>query len=162
MSKAYLGIGGNMGDRRQYIERAVELLKGNPGITVGKVSSVYETEPVGYREQDWFLNIAAELDTVLSPYELLDYCGFIEKELKRERLIRWGPRTIDVDILLYEDVRLKDERLIIPHPRMKERAFVIIPLMEIAPDIVLDGEPIGCIAKRLDTEGVRKVKYAQE
>lgn len=157
MSKAYLGIGSNLGDKKENINSAIELLKDNDSITVTKVSSIYETEPVGYLDQDLFLNVVCEIETGLLPYELLDCCNQIEAQLKRVRLIHWGPRTIDVDILLYDDLKLQEERLTIPHPRMKERAFVIIPLMELAPEITIDGEAIASIAEGLKDEGVRKI-----
>ncbi len=157
MSKAYLGIGGNIGDRKANIQKALELLKQHDKINILKVSSIYETEPVGYAEQDWFYNIAAEIDTTLDPYELLEHCNKVEKELKRERLIRWGPRTIDIDILLYEDVKLDESKLTIPHPRMAERAFVMIPLSEIAPDIKIESRSISDIINNLKGEKIRRV-----
>ena len=158
MSKvAYLGIGGNIGDTKANIERTIELLKENSEIKVTQVSSYYETEPVGYTDQDWFLNIVAEIETTLEPFDLLKYCQHIENELKRERLIRWGPRTIDVDILLYEDFVSDDEVLIVPHPRMTERAFAIIPLYEINKDLKIGTEDIADIVENLKGEQINKI-----
>lgn len=158
MSKvAYLGIGGNIGDTKANIERTIELLKENSEIKVTQVSSYYETEPVGYTDQDWFLNIVAEIETTLEPFDLLKYCQHIENELKRERLIRWGPRTIDVDILLYEDFISDDEVLTVPHPRMTERAFAMIPLYEINKDLKIGTEDIKNIVKNLKGEQINKI-----
>lgn len=134
--KAYIGLGTNLGDRRANLDGAVEMLKQAHGIEVTAVSSYYETAPVGYIQQPDFLNAVVELDTVLSAPELLEKCGEVEKVLKRERLIRWGPRTIDLDLLLYGDSIIDTEQLTVPHPRMHEREFVLKPLSEIAPSAV--------------------------
>jgi 2-amino-4-hydroxy-6-hydroxymethyldihydropteridine diphosphokinase len=158
MPKAYLGLGGNLGNVRENLEEAIRLLQAKEGLKVTKVSSYYETEPVGYLEQDWFVNIAAEIETQLSPYELLEHCSFVEQQLKRERLIRWGPRTIDIDILLYEGFERDEEKLTVPHPRMCERAFVIVPLMEIAPEMIIKGKSITEIAKNLGDQKIRKLE----
>ncbi|TCO74402.1 2-amino-4-hydroxy-6-hydroxymethyldihydropteridine diphosphokinase [Marinisporobacter balticus] len=155
MRKAYLGIGSNIGNKKENIEKTIALLKDNPLISVCAISSFYETAPVGYTDQDWFLNIVVEIDTSLVPYDLLDYCHHIENELKRERIIRWGPRTIDVDILLYEDFLSTDEQLIIPHPRMCERAFVMIPLYEIAKELIIHNKEIKTIVENLKEKEVR-------
>lgn len=130
---AYIALGSNLGDREAGLNRAIELLGKTEGIEVTAVSSYYNTAPVGYTEQPDFLNAAAEIKTTLSPYKLLQVCMGIEKELKRERIIRWGPRTIDLDILLYGDSIINGADLTIPHPRMHERNFVLEPLNEIAP-----------------------------
>jgi len=130
---AYIALGSNLGDREAVLNRAAELLGKTEGIEVTAISSYYNTAPVGYTEQPDFLNAAAEIKTVLTPKELLQICMGIEKELKRERIIRWGPRTIDLDILLYGDRIINEENLIVPHPRMHERSFVLEPLKEIAP-----------------------------
>ncbi len=140
MTKAYLGLGTNLGQKKENLEKALEVLNSHGSVQVLKVSSFYETDPVGYENQDIFLNAAVVCETSLGPYELLDFIQEIEKALKRVREIRWGPRTIDVDILLYDSLELLDEpRLIIPHPRMVEREFVLVPLSEIAPEMVHPG-----------------------
>jgi 2-amino-4-hydroxy-6-hydroxymethyldihydropteridine diphosphokinase len=157
MSKAYLGLGGNIGDKKANIDGAIELLRQNKGIEVGKISSYYETEPVGYEDQEWFMNVVIEVETELSPYELLEACQEIENELKRVRLIRWGPRTIDVDILLYEDFNSKDEKLTVPHPRMTERAFVLVPLYEINKELDINEKNISEWVELLDGEQIRKL-----
>ncbi|AFS79108.1 2-amino-4-hydroxy-6-hydroxymethyldihydropteridine pyrophosphokinase FolK [Gottschalkia acidurici 9a] len=157
MSKqAYLGIGGNIGDTRGNIERSIELLKENSEIQVTQISSFYETEPVGYTDQDWFLNIVVEIKTSLEPFDLLKYCQYIENELKRERVIRWGPRTIDVDVLLYEGFISDDEVLTVPHPRMTERAFAMIPLYEINKNLVINDKNIKDIVEELKGEEIKK------
>lgn len=130
---AYIGVGSNMGDREKNLNRAVEMLDMAHGVEVTAVSSYINTAPVGYTEQADFLNAAVEVKTTLSAQELLEVCRGIEGELKRERVIRWGPRTIDLDILLYGELVLSEEHLILPHPRMHEREFVLRPLSEIAP-----------------------------
>lgn len=139
MFKVYLGLGSNLGDKKENIIQALNFLRDHPQIKIVQVSSLYKTEPVGYIQQDWFLNGVVKIETSLSPYKLLDYCQTIEAKLKRERLVRWGPRTIDIDILLYEGVTLEEEKLTIPHPRMTERAFVMIPLYEIDSDLIING-----------------------
>lgn len=159
MSKAYLGLGSNIGDKKENIDNAVEMLRKNEKVKIKKISSYYETEPVGYHDQDWFLNIVVEIDTSLEPYQLLEFCSCIEEKLKRKRIIRWGPRTIDVDILLYEGFNSKDEKLTLPHPRMRERAFVMVPLYEIAPNIEINNQNIRQVLKNLEGEEIRKIDY---
>ena len=131
MNKAYLSIGTNIGEREQNLQDAVSMLIAHEAITVTAVSSIYETAAVGYTEQADFLNIALSLTTSLSAPELLLECQRIENDLGRVREFRWGPRIIDVDILLYNNENYATESLIIPHPRMYERAFVLVPLKEI-------------------------------
>lgn len=157
MHEAFLSMGSNMGDKKQNIDKAVSLLDSHKEIKVLKISSYYETEPVGYTDQDWFLNIVVKISTDLDPYALLDYCHNIEQQLKRVRKIHWGPRTIDLDILLYDNVVNIDEVLTIPHPRMKERAFVMIPLHEIAPNIKIDNIPINNIIDEFKGEKIKKL-----
>jgi len=130
---AYIGIGSNIEDRKKNLDRAIELLNLANDVEVTTVSSYINTAPVGYTDQPDFLNAAVEVKTTLAAKDLLEICKNIEKELKRERIIRWGPRTIDLDILLYGDLIQNEENLTIPHPRMHEREFVIKPLNEIAP-----------------------------
>lgn len=131
---AYIGIGSNLGDRKENCRRAIELLSRAGRVT--KVSSLYCTEPVGFKAQPEFINMVVELETSLPPDGLLDVCEGIEKEMGRKRQARWGPRAIDLDILLYGEKVIKTERLTIPHPLMDRRGFVLVPLAEIAPDAV--------------------------
>ena len=135
--EAYLGLGSNLGDRLAMLQRAVELLAADPGITVRRTSRVWETDPVGGPEQPDFLNIVAEIDTDLEPLDLLAAVNRVESELGRVRDVRWGPRTVDIDILLIDDMTIADDRLTVPHPRMHERAFVLCPLLELVDDPVL-------------------------
>lgn len=129
---AFLGLGGNIGDRLHYLNSAVRLLHAHPRIVVDDISSVYETEPIG-PSSDPYYNIAVRVLTDLAPGPLLSACQRIESTLGRERTVRWGARTIDIDILLYGDRVLGHRALTIPHPRLRERAFALVPLMEVAP-----------------------------
>lgn len=131
----FLGLGSNIGDRRQTIASAVSLLEQQPGITICLVSSLYETIPVGYADQPDFLNAVIGIDTSYSPEELLDICMDVERSLGRIREKKWGPRTIDIDILLYDELQLESAKLILPHPFFHERLFVLVPLAEIAPHL---------------------------
>ncbi len=142
--RAYVGLGGNLGDRRSYLERALDLLDRDPEIRVADVSSFRDTEPVGYVDQPRFLNAVAAVETELGPRELLERMLAVERVLGRERVgPRYGPRTIDLDLLLYGDEEIAEPGLVIPHPRLAERAFVLEPLAELAPDLVLpDGRRI--------------------
>jgi 2-amino-4-hydroxy-6-hydroxymethyldihydropteridine diphosphokinase len=135
---AYLALGSNLGDRLATLQRAVDLLGARPGIAVRRSSRVYETEPVG-PPQPRYLNAVIEVRTELEPRELLEACLDVETELGRVRGERWGPRTLDVDVLTYEDRRVDEPGLVVPHPRMHERAFVLVPLLELDPDLVLPG-----------------------
>ena len=136
MKTAYLGLGSNVVERLEQLESAIKILDNVEGVQVSQISSVYETEPVGYVDQPNFLNLCVEVKTELTPQQLLQQCFYTEQQLHRVRDIRWGPRTLDVDILLYEDEIIEEENLIVPHPRMRERAFVLTPLSDIAADVV--------------------------
>lgn len=130
---AYIALGSNLGDRKAYLEGAVQGLRETPDCVVEKVSTWLETEPYGYEDQDIFLNGALKLRTLLTPRELLDRLHELEQAANRERLIHWGPRTLDLDILLYDDAVIQEDDLCIPHVDMKNRFFVLSPLAEIAP-----------------------------
>ncbi|OLS34524.1 2-amino-4-hydroxy-6-hydroxymethyldihydropteridine diphosphokinase [Alkalihalophilus pseudofirmus] len=127
----YIALGSNIGDRAAYLEEAIDRLDKEEDIKVVKRSSIYETEPVGYVDQQSFLNMVIQAKTNLSPEKLLEMTQSIEDTCGRKRDIRWGPRTIDLDILLFDQQNMKVENLCIPHPRMWERAFVIVPLYEL-------------------------------
>ncbi len=133
---AYIGVGGNIGDKEKNVKEALEIINNSYHTQITKTSKFYKTTPVGYIEQEDFLNCAIEIKTLLNPLELVRYLLSIEKELKRERVIRWGPRTIDLDVLLYDDIISSIEEIILPHPRMQERMFVIEPLCDIAPYVM--------------------------
>lgn len=155
---AYLSLGSNIQDRLSYLRDAVMLLQEDEQIAVIDVSSIYETDPVGYTNQGNFLNIVVKLKTNYQAEDLLFKCMYIEKELGRKRIIRWGPRTIDLDILLFNQENIESDNLSVPHPRMQERAFVIIPLLEIEPNIQLPKmeQPLHVVLERIpDKEGVR-------
>ncbi|MBF0122014.1 MAG: 2-amino-4-hydroxy-6-hydroxymethyldihydropteridine diphosphokinase [Candidatus Omnitrophica bacterium] len=136
MPVVYLGLGSNLGDREKNIRDAVELLN-NSGVKILKLSKIIETNPVGGPPQDLFLNAAVKAETALLPQELLKTCLKVEADLGRMRTVLNGPRTIDIDILLYDDCTINTPELVIPHPRMKERDFVMRPLREIVPDIII-------------------------
>ncbi|MBW4084917.1 2-amino-4-hydroxy-6-hydroxymethyldihydropteridine diphosphokinase [Paenibacillus sp. S150] len=132
-SEAYIALGANLGDREETLKEALNRLNRHAGIEVVRCSSVYETEPVGYLDQPPFLNMAAALRTTLAPEELLHEMLDIESRLGRIRDVRYGPRTLDLDLLWVENQRLNTPDLTLPHPRMLERAFVLIPLSEVVP-----------------------------
>ncbi len=138
--RAYIGLGGNLGDRRSYLDRAIRLLEREPGIELVARSRVRETEPVGYTDQPPFLNAAVAVETELGPRELLDRLLAVERELGRDRTgPRFGPRTIDLDLLLYGDETVVEPGLVVPHPRLAERRFVLEPLAELEPALVVPG-----------------------
>jgi 2-amino-4-hydroxy-6-hydroxymethyldihydropteridine diphosphokinase len=153
--RAYLGLGSNLGDRSENLRRAVELLAARDGVTVVRTSNVYESDPVGPPQPD-FLNAVAEIDTTLSARGLLDACLGVEAELGRVRQERWGPRIIDIDLLVFGDEHIDEPDLTVPHPRMHERPFVLVPLAELAPDLELrDGRTVADAAQR--TEGTTRL-----
>ena len=136
----FLGLGSNIGNRKQNLMRAIELLNQHNDIIVRKISSIYETEPYGVKEQDDFLNAVIVVETKLFPEELLDVCLTIESRMGRTRELRWGPRDIDIDLLSYNNEAMHTERLTLPHPFFALRKFVLVPMAEIAGDfIVSDG-----------------------
>ncbi|PYV89934.1 MAG: 2-amino-4-hydroxy-6-hydroxymethyldihydropteridine diphosphokinase [Acidobacteria bacterium] len=133
--KAFLGLGSNLGNREQNLHLALHSLA-HTGIQIAKVSSMYATEPVDFKNQDWFLNQVISAETSLEPADLLAHCFKVEQDLGRERTIPKGPRSIDVDILLYNRLVIEDAGLTIPHPRLHLRRFVLVPLAEIAPEFL--------------------------
>ncbi len=154
---AYLGLGSNIGDRLSNMRAAVEYIRNYRGCCIVDVSALYETKAVGVIEQPDFLNAVISIRTILTPKDLLEMCRSIENELGRKRTIRWGPRVIDVDILVYDNLMIKTDELTIPHPEMTSRAFVMVPLAEIAPDLLVDGEIVSSEAvEKLDISGVRE------
>lgn len=149
--RAVLGLGGNLGDRKGNLEAALDALAHLPSTDVVAVSSLYETAPVGYADQPDFYNIVAVVETTLSPRALLGGCLGIEAALGRVRTFRNAPRVVDIDVLLYEGVTSDDAELTLPHPRMMERAFVLVPLSE----LFSNGEALGVPFSVGDTDGVR-------
>lgn len=141
MAIVYLGLGSNLGDRTQYLVQACAILARHPAISVQSVSSLYHTAPVGVTGQNWFLNAVAQLHTPLSPRALLTVTQATERRLGRTPMFHWGPRVVDVDILLYDAVQLHTPFLTLPHAALRDRLFVLIPLYEVAPELRLPGGP---------------------
>jgi 2-amino-4-hydroxy-6-hydroxymethyldihydropteridine diphosphokinase len=140
VERAYIGIGANLGDREATIEQALELLSARPGVELAAVSGLRETEPWGYADQPAFLNAAAAVDTSLAPLDLLAALLAVERELGRTRTgPRYGPRTIDLDLLLYGQHVIEEPGLAVPHPRLQERAFALEPLLDLDPDLTVPG-----------------------
>ena len=155
-TRAYIGLGGNIGDPREAMGAALRMLDEYEGIAVESVSSLYSTPPWGITEQPDFLNAAAALSTTLAPRALLLRCLETEKALHRVRDQRWGPRSIDLDVLVYGDAVLDEPGLSLPHPRMMERAFVLVPLAEIAPDLRVGGTSVAYRLAELDQSGIKR------
>jgi 2-amino-4-hydroxy-6-hydroxymethyldihydropteridine diphosphokinase len=156
-SDCALGLGGNIGEVRRAIAGALACLAAAPGVELLKTSSLYRTAPWGPIPQPPFLNLAARVKTTLSPHQLLDLCLAIELAAGRLRAERFGPRTLDIDILTFGDLVFSDERLTLPHPRLTERAFALTPLAEIAPDLVVEGMRVEEAALRLGRTGIERI-----
>lgn len=139
---AIIGLGSNIGDKRANIARAMALLCEAGDIELVRRSRDYRSAPWGKMDQDWFVNACISVATELSPEALLARCQEVEQKLRRVRQERWGPRTIDLDILVWRDVVANDPVLILPHPRITDRAFVLVPLAEIAPSLLIKGRPV--------------------
>jgi dihydropteroate synthase len=151
-ARIVLALGGNVGDKVQSVRRALRAIAAEPGVELTAVSRLYRTPPWGKTDQDWFVNACALGRTSLEPEALLERVKRLEVELGREPTERWGPRVIDIDLIAYDEVALKTERLTLPHPELFNRAFVLVPLTEIAPDLVIGGVRIGEAAARLGAE----------
>ncbi len=162
MTPVYLGLGGNVGDVLSNMAAALQHLNKHDQIDVLDVSDVYKTSPWGITEQDWFLNCCAKVQTTLGPHELLDVCLSVEVKLKRKRIVRWGPRSVDVDILVFGDLHFDVDHLTIPHPRMHERAFVMVPLADIAPGLTVNGTTARELAKDLASKDIIMVETTQD
>lgn len=135
----YLGLGSNLGEKEENLRKALFFLDREQSVRVRRVAPEYLTAPVGFANQDWFLNTVAEVETFLSPRRLLAVLSGIEEKMGRVREFRWGPRVIDLDILLYGDAVVNEPDLVIPHPEMKKRAFVLVPLADLVPELELPG-----------------------
>ena len=132
-NKVYIAAGSNLGDKEETLKEAIYIIGKRKDCVVTKVSNFYTTDPVGYEDQDQFVNCVFEIDTLQTPSELMDTLLEVEKDFKRERIIRWGPRTLDLDIIFYNDIISYDEHILIPHPRAHERQFVMKPMCDINP-----------------------------
>jgi 2-amino-4-hydroxy-6-hydroxymethyldihydropteridine diphosphokinase len=152
--RAFLGLGGNIGDPAKAMGAALRMLDADAETRVVRASSLYRTPPWGKTDQPDFLNAAAEVATRRSPRRLLDLCLGAERALKRVREERWGPRNIDIDLLIFDDLAVHETGLDVPHPRMLERAFVLIPLAEIAPSLTAGGKTIAECAAAIDGAGI--------
>jgi 2-amino-4-hydroxy-6-hydroxymethyldihydropteridine diphosphokinase len=152
--EATLGLGGNLGDPPVAMARALKLLDGHDAIRVASVSRLYKTPPWGKTDQDWFYNCCAMITTTLKPHAVLDICLAVEKKLKRKRRERWGPRVIDIDVLTYDNEAVDEDGLTIPHPHMHERGFVLVPLSDIASDMLVSGKSVSQWAASCDDAGI--------
>ncbi|NEP08536.1 MAG: 2-amino-4-hydroxy-6-hydroxymethyldihydropteridine diphosphokinase [Okeania sp. SIO2G4] len=153
-----VALGSNLGDSLSILENAIQIFSKTPGITLNTYSSWYRTKPIGPEQPD-YLNGCALLKVELTPQKLLEIILDIEKQFKRVRLVHWGPRTLDLDLILYDDLILDIPNLQIPHPRMRERAFVLVPLAEIAPDWIdpVSGKAIAQLREEVECSGVSKL-----
>jgi 2-amino-4-hydroxy-6-hydroxymethyldihydropteridine diphosphokinase len=159
MTRVYLALGSNVGDRAKNLREAVRLIS-DAGVRILRRSSVYETEPLGYLDQDWFLNSVVQGETELSAVELLRRLRAIEEQMGSKKAFANGPRLIDLDILLYGDETISQNELQVPHPRMLQRRFVLVPLAEIAPQLQhpgWSGTALEMLAQTTDRSAVRKV-----
>ena len=156
-ARIVLALGGNVGDKAASLRRALRAIAGEPGIELTRVSRLYRTPPWGKTDQDWFLNACALGLTCLTPDALLERMKALEVDLGRVSTERWGPRVIDVDLVAYDEISLKSEKLTLPHPELFNRAFVLVPLAEIAPNLVIAGVRVSDAAARLGAEGAEVV-----
>ncbi len=159
MSDVLLSLGSNIGDSRANITEAVKRLNDEPGISVKALSPLYRTAPVGPVAQDDFVNGAVRVETALAPEVLMQRCLTIEAAMGRDRknAVRWGPRIIDIDIILYDDLTVSSETITLPHPRFRERAFVLVPMADIAPERVVDGKSLAAWLTAVDRAGVERI-----
>ena len=160
MTIAFLGLGSNLDSPLNQLVNAVQAIDAIPSTSLIQTSSFYKNRPVGPQDQPDFLNAVASIDTALSPDGLLDYLQDIEVQQGRKRNIHWGARTLDLDILLFGSEIINSTRLVIPHPEMHKRAFVLKPLYEIAPDLVIPGQgPLKNLVRYINTDGMQKISH---
>ncbi len=159
--RVFLGLGSNLGDRVGNLSRAVTLLMENPYFVVTRVSDLFETAPVGYVDQPWFVNAVVEARTSLTARKVLELCLDTEKKMGRVRRIKWGPRNIDIDLLLYDADIIAEDGLEVPHPRMTERLFVLVPLAQLYSEWSWEGKTIGQMIDdlaRVDGQSLRRLE----
>lgn len=157
MAEAYICLGSNLGNKRATIARALQMLAETPGVTIAARSADYRTPPWGKLDQDWFVNACARIDTTLAPEALLGLCLAVERQLGRERRERWGPRVIDIDLLTYDDRMMTTESLTLPHPHLTTRAFVLVPLAEIAPQLTIRDRPVTDWLAEAEATGIERM-----
>lgn len=157
LARALIALGSNIGDKAAIIRNAIEAIDRLPGTAVVARSAIYRTPPWGITNQDWFANAVVATDTALSPDEMLDACLAIEAAMGRIRRERWGPRVIDLDLLMHGDTTIRSERLTLPHPRIAERAFVLIPLADVAPEFQIGSKSIAAMLAGLDAKGIERI-----
>lgn len=164
-TRCYLGLGSNLaneiGSPLAHLQLAIAALKANSDFRSVIVSSFYRSAPMGPQDQPDFVNAVVELETQLSPMDLLDACQALETKARRERLRHWGERSLDVDVLLYGDDRVNEPRLTVPHPGIFDRSFVLVPLAEIAPNLILSGQPIQQFLQRQNADGLTRINEAK-
>jgi 2-amino-4-hydroxy-6-hydroxymethyldihydropteridine diphosphokinase len=163
LAQAYLAFGGNVGDSRVILDRAVTLLCDGIAVKLTARSSDYRTPPWGFKYQPPFINLCIAVETTLGPRDLLAHAQGVELTLGRDRAHekRWGPRTADIDIIAYDNLTVDELGLTVPHPRLFERAFVLLPLAEIAPDLVIGGRSVREAAAAVDTAGIERLPPRQ-
>jgi 2-amino-4-hydroxy-6-hydroxymethyldihydropteridine diphosphokinase len=162
MAVVYIALGSNMDSPHGQLDSALEAITQQPDMELTALSSRYQTAPIGPQQPD-FINAAAELSTDLSPLALLDALQAIEQQQNRVRSIHWGPRTLDLDILFYDNLLMDNERLIIPHPRIGERAFVLVPLADLNPQLTLpSGETVAQLLANCSQQGIVKIESSED
>lgn len=156
-ARAYIGLGSNLDEPLAQVRQALVELGKLPLTTLHGASSLYASRPVGPQDQPDFVNAVAAIDTALSPLALLDQLQALEQRHRRRRLRHWGPRTLDLDLLLFDDTRIDRPRLRVPHPHLCDRAFVLVPLAELTHTLYIEGEPLSHWIERLDDQGLQRL-----
>lgn len=155
---AVIALGSNIGDKVANVEKAVALLTGPGDVLLTARSRIFKTPPWGNTDQDWFVNACIGVRTGLDPHELLARCLAVEERMGRHRSEKWGPRIIDLDVLVYGDVELSDDILTVPHPHITKRAFVLAPMADIVPELMLEGRAIKAWLDTLDRDGIEPIE----
>jgi len=156
MTPAFIALGANLGDPVTQLREAAQRLRDTGGRHSGQLSPIYFSAPVGVVDQPRFANAAVRLETTLTAHELLAVCHSVERAMGRVRTVRWGPRTIDLDLIFFGTLHLSDEALTLPHPRWSERAFVVQPIYDLAPDLIIDGVALSETLARLDRSDLQR------